>query len=98
MNFIAWAHRHSRSILFLLTVLAIAGAASSFTLPVSLFPQVSFPRIRVSRDAGDRPAERMTVEVTTPVEEAVRSHSPQVRSTTSRAARKFRSVLIGART
>ena len=52
MNFIAWAHRHSRSILFLLTVLAIAGAASSFNLPVSLFPQVSFPRIRVSLDAG----------------------------------------------
>ena len=88
MNFIAWAHRHSRSILFLLTVLAIAGAASSFNLPVSLFPQVSFPRIRISLDAGDRPAERMTVEVTTPVEEAVRAIPGvrRVRSTTSRGS------------
>jgi CzcA family heavy metal efflux pump len=88
VNFIAWAHRHSRSILFLLTVLAIAGAVSSFTLPVSLFPQVSFPRIRISLDAGDRPAERMTVEVTIPVEEAVRAIPGvrRVRSTTSRGS------------
>ena len=88
MNIIAWAHRHSRSILFLLTVLAIAGAASSFSLPVGLFPQVSFPRIRVSLDAGDRPAERMAIEVTTPVEEAVRAIPGvrRVRSTTSRGS------------
>jgi multidrug efflux pump subunit AcrB len=69
-------------------VLAIAGAASSFNLPVSLFPQVSLPPIRVSLDAGDRPAERMAIEVTTPVEEAVRAIPGvrRVRSTTSRGS------------
>lgn len=88
MTITHWAYRHSRSILFLFGVLAIAGALSSFQLPVSLFPQVSFPRIRVSLDAGDRPAEQMAVEVTTPVEEAVRAIPGvrTVRSTTSRGS------------
>ena len=86
MSFTAWAHSHARSILFLLGALALAGAVASFSLPVSLFPQVSFPRVRISLDAGDRPAEQMTVEVTTPVEEAVRAIPGvrNLRSTTSR--------------
>src|SRR6266487_2240030 len=86
MSFTAWAHSHARSILFLLGTLALAGAVASFSLPVGLFPQVSFPRVRITLDAGDRPAEQMTVEVTTPVEEAVRAIPGvrNLRSTTSR--------------
>ncbi len=86
MTFSAWAHSHTRSILFLLAALVLAGAIASFSLPVALFPQVSFPRVRITLDAGDRPAERMTVEVTTPVEEAVRAIAGvrSVRSTSSR--------------
>src|SRR5438477_3787302 len=86
MVFTAWAHSHARSILFLLGAFALAGALASFSLPVSLFPQVSFPRVRITLDAGDRPAEQMTVEVATPVEEAVRAIPGvrNLRSTTSR--------------
>nr|UXE45736.1 cobalt-zinc-cadmium resistance protein CzcA [uncultured bacterium] len=86
MSFTAWAHSHARSILFLFCALALAGAVASFWLPVSLFPQVSFPRVRITLDSGDRPAEQMTVEVTTPVEEAVRAIPGvrNLRSTTSR--------------
>ncbi len=101
MTFSAWAHSHTRSILFLLAALVLAGAIASFSLPVALFPQVSFPRVRVTLDAGDRPAERMTVEVTTPVEEAVRA-IPGVREHKidhrAAAARRSRSISIGART
>src|SRR5438552_2690448 len=88
MNFTAWAHSHARSILFLLGAFALAGAFASFPLPVSLFPQVSFPRVPITLDAGDRPAEQMAVEVTTPVEETVRAIPGvrNVRSTTSRGA------------
>src|SRR5258707_4428373 len=86
MSFSAWAHSHTRSILFLLAALALAGAIASFFLPVALFPQVSFPRVRITLDAGDRPAEQMTVEVTTPVEEAVRA-IPGVRSVRSTTRR-----------
>src|SRR5438045_7543200 len=86
MSFTAWAHSHARSILFLLGALALAGAVASVSLPVALFPYVSFPRVRITLDAGDRPAEQMTVEVTTPVEEAVRAIPGvrNLRSTTSR--------------
>jgi len=83
-----WMQNHHRSILFVLVVLALAGAASSFFMPVSLFPQVTFPRVVLSVDAGDRPAERMTVEVTRKIEEAVRAVPgvTNIRSTTTRGS------------
>jgi len=86
MSFTAWAQSHARSILFFLATLVVAGVVASFSLPVALFPHVSFPRVRITLDAGDRPAERMAIEVTTPVEEAVRAIPGvrSVRSTTSR--------------
>ncbi len=86
MNLTAWAQRHARSILFVLGALALAGAVATFSLPVALFPQVSFPRVRISLDSGDRPAEQMAIEVTTPVEEAVRA-IPGVRNVRSATSR-----------
>ena len=69
-------------------ILALGGLASVFNLPVALFPDVSFPRVRVDIDAGDRPATQMVVAVTTPVEEAIRRVRGvrNVRSTTSRGS------------
>ena len=86
MNFTQWMQGHRRSILFLLVLLALAGAVAAFKLPVTLFPAVDFPRVLVTLDAGDRPADLMMLAVTQPVEEAVR-RVPGVRvvqSTTSR--------------
>ncbi|KAB2641677.1 MAG: efflux RND transporter permease subunit [Verrucomicrobia bacterium] len=91
MNFTRWAQSHARSILFLIIVLAIGGAVSGWNLPVALFPHVHFPRVRVSVDAGNRPAERMAVEVTYPVEEALRAIPGvrHIRSTTSRGSNEI---------
>src|SRR5512135_983394 len=88
MNFTLWLQNHRRSILFLLLALAVAGVIAAFRLPVTLFPTVDFPRVVVSLDAGDRPADLMALQVTTPVEEAVRSVPGvrDVRSTTSRGS------------
>ena len=86
MNLTVWMQSHRRSILFLLALLAVAGMVAAFRLPVTLFPNVDFPRVVVSLDAGDRPADLMMLAVTQPVEEAVR-RVPGVRdvkSTTSR--------------
>ncbi len=68
-----WAYRHRRSILFALSLFAISGLFTIYSTPVSLFPQVVFPRVVINMEAGDRPAERMMVEATWPVEEAVRA-------------------------
>jgi len=88
MSVASWAAGHRRSILFLLAILALGGAASALRLPVALFPHVNFPRIVVMVDAGDRPGEQMVVSVTRPVEQAVRSVPGvrEVRSTTSRGS------------
>jgi CzcA family heavy metal efflux pump len=84
----AWMQRHRRSLLFLALMLAIGGIASALLMPVALFPNVAFPRVQVSLDAGDRLADQMAVEVTTPVEEAIRHVRGvrDVRSTTSRGS------------
>ena len=86
MKFGAWVQEHRRSILFFMLLLALLGLFSAFKLPVTLFPNVDFPRVEVSLDAGDRPAEQMGLQVTVPVEEAVRRVPGVrgVRSTTSR--------------
>ena len=78
--------RHRRSILFLVAALASVGIYAALKLPVSLFPTVDFPRVAVNLDAGDRPAEQMEMQVTRPIEDAVRGVAgiEEVRSTTSR--------------
>src|SRR6516165_2097094 len=88
MNFSRWMQDHRRSILFLLSVAVLGGLIAIWTLPVSLFPYVDFPRVMVSLDAGDRAAERMMIEVTFPVEQAIRAVPGvrDLRSTTSRGA------------
>ncbi|HEX5279132.1 MAG TPA: efflux RND transporter permease subunit [Micropepsaceae bacterium] len=86
MNLALWASHHRRSLIFALLVAALAGAVSALGLPVALFPQVSFPRIAITVDAGDQPANQMITLVTRPVEQAVKSVPGllEVRSTTSR--------------
>jgi CzcA family heavy metal efflux pump len=81
-----WVQAHRRSILFLMAMLAAAGIFAALNLPVSLFPTVDFPRAVVSLDAGDRPAQQMEMQVTRPVENAVRRVPGvvDVRSLTSR--------------
>ncbi len=88
MGVAEWTRHHRRSILFLLFVLAVGGAMSAFKLPVALFPQVNFPRIRVMVDAGNRPAQQMVIQVTQRVEQAVRGVPGvrSLRSTTSRGS------------
>jgi len=88
MDVAHWAAAHRRSILFLVAMLAAAGMAAAFKLPVALFPHVDFPRVVISIEAGDRPADQMVIAITRPVEQAVRSVPGVVdlRSTTSRGS------------
>ena len=68
-----WLFRHRRSVLLAFALLALSGALSISRMPVGLFPLVDFPRIVVSLEAGDRPVDRMVVEVTRPLEQALRA-------------------------
>ena len=95
MTVAEFAHRHRRAVVFLLGALAVAGVYAAFRLPIALFPAVTFPRIVVLADDGERPVERMRVEVTMPLEEAARGVAGvrTVRSKTSRGATEI-SVLV----
>ncbi|MDR3510455.1 MAG: efflux RND transporter permease subunit [Caulobacteraceae bacterium] len=84
----AWLSGHVRSVILAFVVLTLAGLGAAVKLPVSLFPHIDFPRVVVSVDAGDRAADQMAIQVTRPLEEALRgvpavSH---IRSTTSRGS------------
>jgi CzcA family heavy metal efflux pump len=83
-----WFHRFSRSLLFLITTLALVGAVLAFTIPVSVFPNTDFPRIIIGVDNGVAPIDQMLVTITRPVEEAVNSVPglQKVLSTTSRGS------------
>lgn len=88
MTLFEFFRRHLRAILFTIAVLVISGAAVTTIMPVSLFPDVTFPRIVLLADNGEEPAERMMIEVTKPLEEAVASIPgvQYVRSSTGRGA------------
>jgi multidrug efflux pump subunit AcrB len=88
MSFIGWIEHHRRSLLFVAFALALAGVYAAMTLPVGLFPTVSFPRIRITIDSGGMPAKQMLIEVTEPLEEVARAvpGATGITSTTSRGS------------
>jgi multidrug efflux pump subunit AcrB len=88
MSFVGWIEHHRRSLLFVAFALALAGLYAGVTLPVGLFPVIDFPRLRVTIDAGSRPAKQMLIEVTEPLEAVARAvpGAVGITSTTSRGA------------
>jgi CzcA family heavy metal efflux pump len=65
------SHERSTAIFLLVAVLVAAGVFLALRLPSSIFPSVTFPRIKVIADVGQEPAARMMPTVTRPLEEAV---------------------------
>ena len=88
MRFEAMVARQSRAIIAVAVALALAGLVAAMSLPIGLFPQVSFPRVVVDLDAGSRPADQTAMLVTRPVEEVLRTIPgvADVRSETTRGA------------
>src|ERR1700756_2032549 len=68
-----WFARHSKSILFVVVVLAIVGVYEAFSIPIAVFPSTNFPRIIIGVDNGVMPIDQMLVTITRPIEEAVNS-------------------------
>ena len=83
-----WFTRYSRSLVFLVIVLAVAGAYLGFTIPISVFPQTNFPRVVIGVDNGVMPIDQMMVTITRPIENGINSviGLQQVRSITSRGS------------
>ena len=72
--------------LSVLLFLILAGGVFSYkNLKTSLFPNVTFPKIKIIADNGEQPVDKMMVEITKPLEEAIKKveHISLVRSATS---------------
>ncbi len=83
-----WFARHSKSIIFLIIMLAVVGIYEAFSLPIAVFPATNFPRIIIGVDNGVMPINQMEVTITRPLENAVNSVPglEDVRSVTSRGS------------
>ena len=94
MSLFEYVRHHAKAFLFTVTVLVISGIALMLHMPISLFPDITFPRIVILADNGEQPAERMMVEVTKPLEE-VASSVPGVKLVRSITGRGSTEISIG---
>ncbi|MVT40843.1 MMPL family transporter [Chitinophaga oryziterrae] len=80
------SHKHPiAAILFLI----IAGGIFAYSkMQISLFPEITFPKIKIIADAGLQPVDKMMVTVTKPLENAVKQVPSlhMVRSSTSKGS------------
>ena len=80
--------RHANALILAALIIVVGGAAAALRIPVSLFPFISYPRVVVAVDAGERDPAQMAAQITRPIEIALRGVPgvTHVRSTTSRGS------------
>lgn len=80
--------RHKKPISLVLFIILLGGGFAYSRLQTSLFPDITFPKIKVIADAGLQPVNKMMVTVTKPLENAIKQVPDlnYVRSITSRGS------------
>jgi len=83
-----WSQRNTRPILFLTLLLCLVGGVLYSTFPVSILPDVSFPRVIVIAESEERPTKSIEIGLARPIEEAVATVPgvTRVRSTSERGS------------
>ena len=71
MNLSRFATGHLKAVLFVTVILCIIGGIMLTSFPVAILPDVTFPRIKVIAEAGDRPSRMVEATITRRLEEAV---------------------------
>lgn len=79
---------HKKPIMLVLALIIMGGIYSYTKLQTSLFPEITFPKIKIIADEGLQPVNKMMITVTKPLENAVKQvpDLQVVRSTTSRGS------------
>jgi CzcA family heavy metal efflux pump len=79
---------HKNPILAVLLIIIVGGIYAFSQLKTGLFPEITFPKIKIIADAELQPVDKMVVTVTRPLENAVKQvpDLQLVRSTTSRGS------------
>ena len=86
MNNFFVKHKHGLSTVIFIIILG--GFFAYSNMQTSLFPEITFPKIKIIADAGQQPINKMMISVTKPLENAVKQVQDvkTVRSTTSRGS------------
>ncbi len=81
-------HTHKSPLTVVLVMLILGGLFAYSHLQTSLFPEITFPKIKIIADAGLQPVNRMMVDVTRPLENAIKQvpNLTDIRSSTSRGS------------
>ena len=74
-----------------IALITAAGVYAYFNLQTELFPEITFPKIKVIADAGLQPVDKMMVTVTKPLELAIKQVPglTDLRTSTSRGSTEF---------
>ncbi|MFD1550767.1 AcrB/AcrD/AcrF family protein [Putridiphycobacter roseus] len=80
--------RYKQPLLIIALLLLIGGVFTYKNLKTGLFPDITFPKIKIIADAGQQPVDKMMASVTIPLENIVRATEglENIRSTTSRGS------------
>lgn len=72
----------------ILVMVILGGAFAYSKMQTSLFPEITFPKIKVIADAGQQPVDKMMITVTRPLENAIKKvpDLEDIRSITSRGS------------
>ncbi|HQS51462.1 MAG TPA: efflux RND transporter permease subunit, partial [Daejeonella sp.] len=79
---------HKKTLLGLAVLIILAGVFSFSNLKTGLFPDITFPKLKVIADAGQQPVDKMMATVTIPLENIIKRTEglDYIRSTTSRGS------------
>ena len=79
---------HRKPMLLVLALVILGGVYAYMNLQTSLFPEITFPKIKIIADEGLQPVNKMMITVTKPLENAIKEvpNLQVIRSTTSRGS------------
>src|SRR3954454_14358233 len=79
---------YKNPITVLIVIILLGGAFAYSRMQTALFPEITFPKIKIIADAGLQPVDKMMVTVTKPLEIAIKQvpDLQMVRSSTSRGS------------
>ena len=88
MNLARTISEQKRAVMVVIGLLCLLGIYAAYQLPSAIFPQTDFPRIIITVDNGEVPADQMLVAVTKPIEEAMNGIPgiKRIKSTTARGS------------
>jgi CzcA family heavy metal efflux pump len=79
---------YKNPITVLIVIILLGGAFAYSKMQTALFPEITFPKIKIIADAGQQPVDKMMITVTNPLEQAIKQipDLQTIRSTTSRGS------------